>query len=59
MNTLNNFIDGVYTPVSASRNRIPVLNPADGTILALVPLSSIAEVDQAVQSAKKAFKPWR
>ncbi len=38
--------------------QLDVHNPADGSVLARVPLSAAADVDRAVQAAKKAFPAW-
>jgi malonate-semialdehyde dehydrogenase (acetylating) / methylmalonate-semialdehyde dehydrogenase len=37
---------------------LDVTNPADGSVISRVPLSAAAEVDPAVQAAKKAFPAW-
>lgn len=55
---LKNYINGQWCPSSAS-DAIPVDNPATAEILATVPLSPAAEVDQAVIKAEKAFQQWR
>ncbi len=41
-----------------SSKNLPVLNPANEKIIAEVPNQGVAEVDRAVQSAKRAFKDW-
>src|SRR3954449_12619197 len=54
---LTHFIDG--KPVSGTSGRFSdVYTPATGEIVARVPLASAAEIDAAVQSAKKAFPGW-
>lgn len=55
---LLNFIQGEWR-ISLATETLPVLNPATGELLAQVPLSSKAEVDQAVQAAATAFPEWR
>jgi malonate-semialdehyde dehydrogenase (acetylating)/methylmalonate-semialdehyde dehydrogenase len=55
---LQNYIDGQWC-VSSATEHLAVVNPATAETLAQVPLSTAAEVDQAVQSAAKAFQPWR
>jgi malonate-semialdehyde dehydrogenase (acetylating)/methylmalonate-semialdehyde dehydrogenase len=55
---LENYIDGRWTP-SSSDERLDVTNPATGDVLARVPLSSAAELDEAVRAARAALAPWR
>ncbi|PSN19666.1 methylmalonate-semialdehyde dehydrogenase (CoA acylating) [filamentous cyanobacterium CCP5] len=55
---LKNYINGQWCPSSAS-DSLPVDNPATAEVLARVPLSPAAEVDQAVTAAAAAFKDWR
>jgi malonate-semialdehyde dehydrogenase (acetylating)/methylmalonate-semialdehyde dehydrogenase len=45
--------------LSGAATYLDVLNPATQAVLARVPLSSVAEVDTAVQSAAHAFAEWR
>ncbi len=40
-------------------NQLPVINPADETVIAHVPDASTADVDQAVAAAAAAWKNWR
>jgi len=55
--TLENFIDG--QPVAAETQRTePVYNPATGEVIAQEPMSTAADVDRAVQAAKRAFEGW-
>jgi malonate-semialdehyde dehydrogenase (acetylating)/methylmalonate-semialdehyde dehydrogenase len=44
--------------LSASQRRSPVFNPATGEQIAELPLSSVAEIDAAVQSAKSVSREW-
>lgn len=44
---------------STSTKHLDVLNPADQSVIAKVPLCSIDEVDQAIANAKEAYKSWR
>lgn len=37
----------------------PVINPADGSAIAMLPYASAADVDRAAQVAHKAFLEWR
>jgi succinate-semialdehyde dehydrogenase/glutarate-semialdehyde dehydrogenase len=43
----------------ASGGQRAVLNPADGSTLATVPLAGPAELDEAAQSARRGFAQWR
>ncbi|MFX3634201.1 MAG: CoA-acylating methylmalonate-semialdehyde dehydrogenase [Candidatus Pristimantibacillus sp.] len=54
---IKNFIGGQWVE-SASTASEPVFNPATEEILGQVPLSSKAEVNDAVQAAKSAFPAW-
>lgn len=56
--TIPNYIDGAWTAAS-SRETLPVKNPATGETLGLVPLSTGADLDVAVQAARRAFPGWR
>src|SRR5262245_24271658 len=56
--TLRNYIAGEWCASRASES-LDVCNPATADVLARVPLSPAAEVDQAVQAAGKAFPDWR
>lgn len=54
---VRNYIGGQF--VEGNGNTwLDVTNPADGSVLSRVPLSPAAEVDRAVQAAKKAFPAW-
>ncbi len=52
------FIDGKWTN-GAGRKAEPVINPANEKTLAELPHASKADLDQAVESAKKGFEVWR
>ena len=55
---LHNLIAGAWKP--AKSNRLDDLyNPATGEVIGKVPLSSGADVDDAVQAALKAYRSWR
>ncbi|MFS0722995.1 CoA-acylating methylmalonate-semialdehyde dehydrogenase [Paenibacillus sp. 1P07SE] len=56
-NTIPNFIGGRWA-ASASQTTEPVYNPASGEVIAQVPLSSRADLDDAVVAAKAAFPGW-
>jgi malonate-semialdehyde dehydrogenase (acetylating)/methylmalonate-semialdehyde dehydrogenase len=55
---LKNYINGKWVQSSTGKFR-DVPNPATAEILAKVPVSSAAELDEAVQVAHKAFQDWR
>ncbi|MEO8567769.1 MAG: CoA-acylating methylmalonate-semialdehyde dehydrogenase [Ginsengibacter sp.] len=52
-----NYIDGKFKNPS-SANTLDVVSPIDGALLSKVYLSSPADLDEAVASAKKAFVSW-
>jgi len=54
---LRNFINGEFVDVSSVRS-LPVISPLDGSLLAEMPCSSSADLDDAVSSAKAAFPAW-
>ncbi len=54
---LKNYIGGKFVP-TASKEQLPVINPSDGTQLATLPLSTAADVDQAVLAARAAYPGW-
>jgi acyl-CoA reductase-like NAD-dependent aldehyde dehydrogenase len=51
------FIGGAFESFPALE-RLPVVNPADGTVVDTVPLAGPDEVDRAVRSAAGAFPAW-
>jgi malonate-semialdehyde dehydrogenase (acetylating)/methylmalonate-semialdehyde dehydrogenase len=55
---LLNYVNGGWQK-SVAAEALKVLNPASAVVLAEVPLSPAAEVDQAVSAALKAFASWR
>ncbi|MDQ0871892.1 malonate-semialdehyde dehydrogenase (acetylating)/methylmalonate-semialdehyde dehydrogenase [Paenibacillus sp. V4I3] len=55
--TLKNWIGGEWV-ASTSTQTEPVYNPATEEILALIPISTKADVDQAVRTAQEAFQTW-
>ncbi len=55
---VQNYIGGEWRTSSADE-QLEVTNPATAEVLALVPLSPPAEVDQAAQAAAAAFPRWR
>ena len=56
---LDNYIDGEWTPAQAATDVLDVLNPANGEVLARVPLSGWADLDIAVRAAREALPEWR
>ncbi len=55
---LKNFIHGEWVEAQ-TKQYADVINPARGEILAQVPLSTEADLDRAVKSAREAFPEWR
>lgn len=53
---VRNYVGGEFVPGAGPL--LDVLNPGDGTVIARVPLSSSAAVDEAVAAARKAFRGW-
>ncbi|MFB3917732.1 MAG: CoA-acylating methylmalonate-semialdehyde dehydrogenase [Terriglobales bacterium] len=51
-------IDGGWR-LSVAKQSEPVFNPANGSVLARVPICGAEEVDAAVQAAHRAFAQWR
>ncbi len=58
MKTVEHWIGGASTPGSSDRTA-EVYNPATGQVQARVLLAGTADVDQAVQTAKKAYAAWQ
>jgi malonate-semialdehyde dehydrogenase (acetylating)/methylmalonate-semialdehyde dehydrogenase len=54
---VRNYINGEFVDASAQQ-ALDVTNPADGSVISQVPLSAAADVDRAVDAAKKAFPGW-
>jgi malonate-semialdehyde dehydrogenase (acetylating)/methylmalonate-semialdehyde dehydrogenase len=57
MSLLNNFINGKFI-ASRATTSVDVVSPANGTVLAKVPLSTIADLNEAVEVGKRAFEGW-
>jgi malonate-semialdehyde dehydrogenase (acetylating) / methylmalonate-semialdehyde dehydrogenase len=55
---LDNYVAGRWVG-SSSTEALPVTNPATGETLARVPLSSAADLDDAVRAAREALPAWR
>src|SRR5262245_15390510 len=45
--------------LTATRSMLPVLNPANETVLDHVPRGTAEDADRAVRAARKAFETWR
>jgi len=56
--TVKNFVGGNLIDVEVEEE-LEIPDPATGELLGRVPLSGVADVDQAVQVAAKAFGEWR
>lgn len=54
---VKNFYDGEFFE-SSSNDDLDVTSPLDGNLLSTVPMSTADELDEAVQSAKKALESW-
>lgn len=57
MRVLENYINGAWVRSSGS-TLLDVKNPATGEVLARVPLSTAADVGEAVRAAEEAFPAW-
>ncbi len=55
---LRNFIGGEWVPSTGTRC-LEITNPATGDLIGHAPLSTAADVDQAVRAAHGAFPRWR
>lgn len=55
--TVKNFIQGQFIDTENS-DVLNVISPVDGNLLSIVPMSKSTDLDQAVSSAKEAFKTW-
>jgi len=53
-----NYIGGAFVSGSGGLALLDVHNPGDGSVISCVPLSTAAEVDVAVRSARAAFPAW-
>ena len=54
---IKNFINGRFVDTTVSR-KLDVISPIDGTLLSIVPMSTIKELNQAVAAAQAAFPVW-
>ena len=55
---MRNYVGGEWVASSAA-DSMPVLNPATGEQIGTTPLSTAAEVAQAIDAASRAFPAWR
>jgi malonate-semialdehyde dehydrogenase (acetylating)/methylmalonate-semialdehyde dehydrogenase len=55
---LDNYVGGAWVPAATERH-LDVTDPASGATLARVPLSTAADLDQAVSAARAALPAWR
>jgi malonate-semialdehyde dehydrogenase (acetylating)/methylmalonate-semialdehyde dehydrogenase len=53
---VRNYIGGAF--VDGDGDALDVTNPADGSVISRVPLSSAVDVGRAVEAARKAFPAW-
>jgi succinate-semialdehyde dehydrogenase / glutarate-semialdehyde dehydrogenase len=51
------YIDGRWCGAD-SGSVIRILNPANGTLIVMIPLMGTAETRRAIEAANRAFKPW-
>ncbi len=54
---VKNFINGEFIS-DDNHNKLDVISPIDGTFLSTVPMSGSSDLNDAVSSAKEAFKTW-
>ncbi|UCC76394.1 MAG: aldehyde dehydrogenase family protein, partial [Anaerolineales bacterium] len=54
---LKNYVDGEW--VESEGDVKDVVNPANGKVIARVPISTTEEIDAAVEAAREAFPDWR
>lgn len=54
---LQNYVDGDW--VDSDGDVKDVVNPATGSVIATVPISTKDEIDEAIAAAKEAFPDWR
>ncbi|HEV7913087.1 MAG TPA: NAD-dependent succinate-semialdehyde dehydrogenase, partial [Albitalea sp.] len=52
------FIDGAWCD-GAARKTLPILNPADGQVLAQLAHAERSDLDRALDAADRGFKAWR
>jgi aminomuconate-semialdehyde/2-hydroxymuconate-6-semialdehyde dehydrogenase len=57
MTTIQNFVDGAFVP-PRSGNYLDNFNPATGKVYSQIPDSDVADIEVAVEAAKRAFPAW-
>jgi malonate-semialdehyde dehydrogenase (acetylating) / methylmalonate-semialdehyde dehydrogenase len=55
---IDNYIHGAFVPPRSSSSYLDVTNPATGDVIGRVALSDAEDVNDAVESAAKAFPAW-
>ena len=55
---VKHYIDGEFT-LGTGTQVIDVTNPANNSVIAQINSATVAEVEQAIHSAKEAFKTWK
>lgn len=55
--TVKNYYNGEFVE-SVSTESLEVVSPIDGNLLSKIPMSTIDELNQAVESAENAFESW-
>ena len=55
---VRNFVNGAFVDVPTDRPSVPCTNPANGEVIAEVPISNAEDVDAAVAIAVKAQEKW-
>ena len=58
VDAIKNYVGGGWT-APASRDDLPVVNPATAEVIAKVPLSSKSDIDRAASAAAEALPGWR
>jgi malonate-semialdehyde dehydrogenase (acetylating) / methylmalonate-semialdehyde dehydrogenase len=56
---IDNYIDGEWRPAHTATGELDVSNPANGEVIARVPLSGSGDLDDAVRAAREALPEWR
>lgn len=53
------FIGGEFVKTPSDAGVIPVINPADQSILGMLPIASKEQIDKAINKAHQSFKSWK
>ncbi|HEV7166359.1 MAG TPA: gamma-aminobutyraldehyde dehydrogenase [Micrococcaceae bacterium] len=56
--TLQNFINGAFVPATGTAS-MDIVNPTNGEVVAVSPISSQADIDAAMDAAATAFRGWK